>query len=128
MKLIYDETGRVIATATDAHQCANCIAAPDEWDGRFDKWTVVDGELMEVVPEVVTPRQAKIALLQAGLLDDVEAAIESLEDPALKRLAQIEWEYAQEVRRDWPLLVLLAGLIGLSDDQVDELFVVAAGL
>lgn len=126
MKLIHDDTGRVIATATDAHQGDNCITAPDEWDGNFDRWKVVDGVLTAIIPQVVTPRQAKIALLQAGLLDDVEAGIEAIADPATKRLAQIEWEYAHEVRRDWPLLNQIAAGMGITDAQLDELFRVAA--
>ena len=49
------------------------------WTGRqwvvwpFVPWTQPVPVLP--VPEVVTPRQAKLALLQAGLLDDVEAGI-----------------------------------------------------
>ena len=74
------------------------------------------------VPEVITPRQAKIALLQAGLLDDVEAAIAAIPDETTRRIAQVDWADAQEVRRDWPLLVQMAGQMGLTDTQVDELF------
>ena len=131
MQIIYDtDTGRVKALATDAYQGPDAhIAAPEGFTAAdMARYIVRDGELIQPVPEVVTPRQAKVALLQAGLLDDVEAAITALEDPAMRRLAEIEWEYAHEIRRDWPLLVQLAGVIGLSDEQVDELFVVAAGL
>jgi hypothetical protein len=128
MKLIYNSAGRIIATAVSGHIGDDCIDAPAEWDGNFDRWRVVDGGMVAGVPEVVTPRQAKIALLQAGLLDDVEAGIEALEDQGMKRLAQIEWEYAQEVRRDWPLLNTLAAGMGITDAQLDELFRVAAGV
>ena len=79
-------------------------------------------------PEFVTPRQAKLALLSAGLLDDVEAAIEAIPDPATRRVAQIEWEYAQEVRRDWPLLNAVAAQMGMTSEQIDELFSIAATL
>lgn len=74
----------------------------------------------------VTPRQAKLALLSAGLLDDVEAAIDAIADPATKRAAQIEWEYAQEIKRDWPLLVQLATSMGMTESDLDELFTQAA--
>lgn len=128
MKLIYDGTGRVIATATDEHLGENAIDAPAEWDGRFEAWRVVDGALVAAVPEAVTPRQAKLALLQAGLLDDAEAAILAIEDDVTKRAAQIEWEYATEFRRDWPTLNALAAGIGLDDAGLDALFVAAAKL
>lgn len=79
------------------------------------------------VPEIITPRQAKLALLGAGLLSQAEAAIASL--PAeQKAVAQIEWEYAHEFRRDWPLLTALAAGMGLTEAQVDELFIIGATL
>lgn len=80
------------------------------------------------VPLSVTPRQAKLALLSAGMLDDVEAAINAIADPTKKRIAQIEWEFAQEVRRDWPLLNEVAEGMGMTDAQLDELFTLAATL
>ena len=75
------------------------------------------------VPQVITIRQARLALLAAGLLDNVDAAV-----AAGDRTAQIEWEYVTELRRDWPTLVGLASVLGLTDLQVDELFVIASGL
>lgn len=80
------------------------------------------------VPASVTPRQAKLALLSAGLLDAVEAAIEAIADASTKRVAQIEWEYAQEVRRDCPQLNAVAAQMGMTDAQLDELFTLAATL
>ena len=73
------------------------------------------------VPQVVTIRQAKLALLQAGLLDDVDAAVAQAD-----RATQIEWEYATEVRRDWPTLLTLQAALGLTEQQVDDLFISAA--
>ncbi|MDY0227207.1 MAG: hypothetical protein RBR38_10300 [Desulfomicrobium apsheronum] len=80
------------------------------------------------IPQLVTPRQAKLALFAAGLLDDVEAAIDAIAEPATKRVAQIEWEYAHEIRRDWPLLLQVAGAMGMTAAELDALFVAAAGL
>lgn len=79
------------------------------------------------VVATVTMRQARLALLGASLLDDVEAAITALAEPA-RSAARIEWDYATEVRRDWPLLVQLADDMGLSAAQVDDLFAAAAAL
>jgi len=79
-----------------------------------------------VVP-TVSMRQARLALLAAGLLDDVETAINALAEPA-RSAARIEWDYATELRRDWPLLITLAAALGLSGAQVDALFAAAAAL
>lgn len=75
------------------------------------------------VPQVVTIRQAKLALLQVGLLDDVDAAVAQSD-----RATQIEWEYATEVRRTWSTLLTLQTALGLSDAQIDDLFILAAEL
>ena len=75
------------------------------------------------VPQVVTIRQAKLTLLQAGLLDDVDAAVAQAD-----RATQIEWEYATEVHRNWPTLRSVQGAVGLTSEQVDELFIRAASL
>ena len=75
------------------------------------------------VPQVVTTRQAKLALLQAGLLDDIETAIAQAD-----RATQIEWEYATEFKRTWPTLLAMQTTLGLTDQQLDDLFTLAATL
>lgn len=40
--------------------------------------------------------------------------------------ARIEWEYATELRRDHPLVVSLSATLGLTDAQLDALFLSAA--
>ena len=79
------------------------------------------------VPTVVTMRQARLALLGAGLLGSIDAAINALESPA-KEAARIEWEYSQEVSRTQPFVQLLAPALGLSEEELDELFTAASQL
>lgn len=79
------------------------------------------------VPPAVTMRQARLALLGAGLLDDVDAAINAMPSPQ-KEAARIEWEYSQEVQRHNGFVSVLAPMLGLTEAQTDALFVVAAGL
>ena len=75
------------------------------------------------IPQSVTMRQARLALLAAGLLSTVETAIGGA-GPA----AAIEWEYAQEVQRGSGLVPAMATALGLTDAQIDALFVQAATL
>lgn len=77
----------------------------------------------EPVPHVLTARQAKRVLLAAGLLDDVDAAVSQAD-----RETQIDWEYATEMRRDWPTLIAMAAALGMTDAQLDELFIQGAKL
>jgi hypothetical protein len=79
------------------------------------------------IPQVVTMRQARLALLQQGLLANIQAAIDSLDEPA-KSGASIEWEYSQTVERTRPFVLTLGEALGLTDDDLDALFELAATL
>jgi hypothetical protein len=70
-----------------------------------------------------TPRQARLALAQSGLLSAVEAWIATA-----SQATQIEWEFAQEIRRDWPPIAEAATALGLTEAQLDGLFELAATL
>lgn len=79
------------------------------------------------VPQTVTMRQARNALLDAGLLEAVQASVATIPGAEGER-ARIDWEYALEVRRDWPLISYMAGDLGLTDEQVDGLFMAASAI
>ncbi len=72
-------------------------------------------------------RQARLALLGAGKLAAVESAIAALSEPA-KTAAQIEWEYSNEVQRHNGFVAALGPALGLTDAQVDALFIQGAML
>lgn len=83
-----------------------------------------------VVPQVtqeVTMRQARLALRAAGYLSSIEPAIAQLSSPE-REDAQIEWEYAATVKRSQPLTAYLAQTIGITDEELDQLFTHAATL
>ena len=71
----------------------------------------------------ITPRQARLALLSAGLLDAVEAYIATQ-----PRAMQLEWEYASEIRRDNALMLTATTALGLNSEQLQALFTEAATL
>ncbi len=77
------------------------------------------------VPQWVTMRQARLALLAAGKLAQVAAAIAQLPSPHME-VAMIEWEYSPSVRRTSPLVLALMPAIGLDDAAMDALFIAAA--
>ena len=74
------------------------------------------------VPQSITPLQAKLQLLKLGLLDEVEALV------AGDRTSQLYWEYASVIERDNAILLLMANSIGLTSEQVDEMFIAASKL
>lgn len=123
-------TGEIINTDT-----------PADWMGRTDlvppvvgvaqsavfrsgAWEVVEVDPVVVpVPTVVTMSQAQLALLAAGHLDSIEAAVAQM-----PREAQILWRKANTVVRGDALLVELAALLGLTELDIDALFIAAAKL
>ena len=79
------------------------------------------------VPASVTMRQARLALLGAGLLASIDAAIDGLPSPQ-KEAARIEWEYAAEVQRSSGLVPMMGVALGIDDATLDALFIGAAAL
>jgi len=100
------------------------------WNGKG--WDVL-GERPVVVlpptpiPQVVTMRQARLALLQVGQLANVQPAIDALPEPH-RSAAAIEWEYSQEVERNRAFVLTLGQALGLTDAELDDLFTLAATL
>lgn len=79
------------------------------------------------VPTVVTMRQARLALLQVGLLSQVNTAVANMPGAA-GDTARIEWEFSSTVERNRPLVQSLIGALGLTESQLDDLFRLAATL
>ena len=79
------------------------------------------------IPKSITARQARLGLLQIGKLDDVAAAISSLESP-IKEQVQIEWEYATDVYRNNGFIDALGSTLGLDKNALDDLFIAGKNL
>jgi hypothetical protein len=78
-------------------------------------------------PKEVTMRQARLALLGAGLLPTVELAIAAMTGTA-GDAARIEWEYSNSLKRSQPLVTQLGAGLGLTVGQLDALFLTASTL
>ncbi|SFM92885.1 hypothetical protein [Nitrosomonas communis] len=74
------------------------------------------------VPQEINADQARLALLEAGLLDVVNQYIAQSNDDELK----IRWEYGGKLLRNSPYIASAAVALGLTDAQLDELFIRAA--
>lgn len=77
------------------------------------------------VPSRITRRQARLALLEAGLLDVVEQIMANPETP---RAVRITYEDATEWWRNDPMVAQFAAELDLTSEQVDALFYRAATL
>ena len=79
------------------------------------------------IPKSITARQARLALLQIGKLDDVAGAISNLESP-IKEQVQIEWEYATDIYRNNGFIDALGSTLGLDKNALDDLFIAGKNL
>lgn len=79
------------------------------------------------VPAMVTMRQARLALLQNGMLTQVNTAVAKMPGAA-GDAARIEWTFSSTVERNHPLVQSVTGALGLTESQLDDLFRLAATL
>ncbi|NVM41385.1 hypothetical protein HWX16_13730, partial [Ochrobactrum intermedium] len=69
----------------------------------------------------LTARQLRLGLLSLGQLQAVPDAISALPEPN-KSQAEIEWQFASQFQRQHPLIAQLIPILGLTDEQVDAVW------
>ena len=129
--LIPNARQEIIRWQTPLAYMRRTVTQDTEIDGVLGVYSQADWETMRddemrarnPVPQQVTMRQARLALLSAGLLDDVEMVV-----AAAGRAAQLEWEYAAVVERSNPAVAAVQQQESLTDAQIDDLFREAAKL
>lgn len=90
-------------------------------DGTQQFYDVAD--IPQSVPSIITPLQARKALRSLGLYEQVNSYIQSLSEEE-----QEEWEYAIQIERNNHIIVNGANYLGLSEEQVDSLFILGSTL
>lgn len=125
--LKYLDADRTLISFSNADQ--SIIVVVEKGSQQFDELEVMgpspyvpiaetDPLEIERAGMVASRFQAKAALLQAGLLDQIEALMRGSKDP----LHKLAWTEAFEFRRDSPTIVYLAGQAGISETELDNLF------
>ncbi len=94
------------------------VIPKDVYDERHES------ELRARMPSIASPLQIRLALIKLGMLDDVQNFIAALEEPA-KTIVMMEWEYALEINKDSTTIQSLATQMGLTTEQLDDIFVTA---
>jgi len=105
--------GSVVDLVGDASQFPHCFSG---WDRK-----VPDALIM--ANAAITPRQARLALLQTGLLSSVELII-SQQSEAIR----LTWEYSTQVQRNNPLINQILTALGKTGKDIDDLFLLGATL
>jgi len=115
------------------------VPSPDTWVGGgvlkyyASAWHIDNQELYDqalaankkaTVPKVVSMAGARRALLRNNLLTTVDTAVTNGIDEEVKIL----WEYATELHREDATLLAITDALGLTELQVDDLFITAKSL
>jgi hypothetical protein len=81
------------------------------------------------LPDTCTPRQLRIALIQNGISPSlIDSQINAITDSVEREIAYAEWEYALEIKKDHPLVEMMAINLNLTKQQVDNIFILAVTL
>jgi hypothetical protein len=135
MNYYHPQTQERIVTTNPADWMGQTDIDPPAYDPQAQGcfWRGTAWELVEPlppampVPTIVTMRQARLALLAAGLLAGVNSTVAAM--PGTEGdAARIEWEFAATVDRTSPLVQALEVTLGLTEAQLDALFVAGAAL
>ena len=95
---------------------------------------LIDGQVQDYtpppappsVPATVTNYQARAVLVERGLFDKVDTALRSADmTVTANRIALQAWDYANGFSRNSAIVTAMAGVLGLSSDDVDGLFIAA---
>jgi len=77
------------------------------------------------VPQIVTNAQFRLALIESGQsISNINAFINSKDEPIRDVLNSL-WEYANHFERQNPQMIEMATLLGLTSEQLDNLFILA---
>lgn len=95
-----------------------------EPEGAIDQPAAPEIPTSDLVADMeVSPYQARVVLHSAGLLPNIDALMAS---GSIPEEAKIAWEYATTFRRQSPFIISLGAALGLSDGQIDDLFLAAS--
>lgn len=98
------------------------------WTISGENAAILENERLAAMP-ALTRRQFRLALVLNGYnLADIETLINSIEDPMQRQITMIEWQDATTFHRTNPSLIVMAGLMGLGAETVDQLWLQASTL
>ena len=84
-----------------------------------------DEQLFDIYVKSLKPltrRQFKLALLENNLLEQVETLINSVEDATQRTRLQIEYSEATEFQRTSNSVKYMCNLLGLTEEQINQMW------
>lgn len=92
---------------------------------------MTDEQLYDIYVKSLKPltrRQFRLALLDVGLLDDLETAISNIEDTTEKKRIEIEYTESDKFARTSEIVKTMFALINQTEEQINELWEKALAL
>lgn len=109
--LIGDDMVEMSATEVDQHINPSNYFTPEQ---KHDQYLLSLKSL--------TRRQFKLALLNEGLLEQVETAINNIEGTTERTRMQIEYAETNDFHRTSESVMTMINLLGLNEDQVNTMW------
>ena len=135
---VHSEEGRVKMIRRlegDRNDIAYAYLTDEEAETYSDLTLVSQEEIEELgdvvkilIPESITKRQAKQQLLLEGKLGQVQEVIDSIADETKRMMTQLYWDDSTEFERNHPTLVELGAALGLTEAELDMMFINASKL
>jgi len=97
---------------------AGCVQITDEEAQAIQ--AEIEANIPVVIP-TITMRQARMMLLNEGLLDEVNLAITTDEQ-------KIWWDYSTTVERSHPLVDAVLTALSKTETEIDDMFIAASTL
>jgi hypothetical protein len=138
----YTLAGHNLAKLHKEVAATSCVTAFEGIVGNSNAFSILGGVLADeaaldalvathdptVIPEEITPRQARQILFLNGFTDaQIVALFNQMASPQ-KELALIEWGYSTAFVRANPLINQMGAALGLTSTQVDQMFIAGAQL
>lgn len=98
----------------------------DVMEGEYFSHQQPEFDFHEAVPIQVTRAQGKAALIRSGLWQGVRDFVEAIADEAEKAVAEVALNDTTHWQRTSPFLNSAAQSLGLTDQQLDDLFIQAS--
>lgn len=87
---------------------------------------LAEPEPVNLIPQSISRAQGKTVLIMNGMWGGVEQFVATIPDPIERALAEVALHDTQEWRRESQFLTAAAAALGLSNEQLDALFVTAS--
>lgn len=93
------------------------------WDG--EKAVLIPAPEPEppTVPAVVSRAKGKVVLIRAGLWQSVLDYVAAIPDPEQRAIAEVALHDTQEWSRESPFMAAISSALGVTEEQMDQLFI-----